>query len=115
MLHPLDHETSAKLVRKVTKGVGPAVLRLTVASYNGREQGAAESDWVLRVSAGGKVLVERTIARVNGKVAWQTFEVPLDAALAGGAAEVTIEDAANNWSWEAGYFGEITLSGVAPE
>jgi len=108
VLHPLDRDTSCKLVRRVSGGAGPATLKLTVTSYDG----SPEADWVLRVTVGGKALLEKTIGRVDGQIEWQESSVDLDHVLAAGPAEIVVEDAPNGWAWEAAYIAELSLQGT---
>lgn len=113
MLHPLNRETSAKLTRSVRRVGERAVLTLTVSSFDGAGDGYAAADWVLRVRVGDRVVFEQTIDRENGVPIWRTLEVDLTDALPKGEERtVTIENAPDDWAWEAGYFGELKLSGA---
>lgn len=114
VLHPLGPETSCKLTRTVrASGSGPATLRLVVTSWNGDSERAAESDWLLRVTAGGAVLCEQTIGRADGRVSWHEVTVDLSPALGKGqSADVVIENVPDDWAWEAAYLASVELTGV---
>jgi hypothetical protein len=111
VIHPLDRKTSAKLTRTVRRGEGPARLRLTVSAYDA--PGCEVADYVLRVRAGDKVVLEETVGRPGGKAEWRTFDLDLSDALKPDADTVlTIEDAPNGWAWEAAFIAEVELTGL---
>lgn len=100
MTHPVDERTPAALVRKLTLPPGGrATLRFKVAAH---EQG----DWELRVKADGELLHKQTVTHDGPR--WR--EVRLDvSALAGRMVILRLENAANNWSWEFGYWADLRI------
>ena len=66
-----------------------------------------KGDWELRVLANGKPLLKQTIARKSAD-AWQPVTVDLTP-LAGQKVTLRLENAANGWSWEFGYWSTIEV------
>ncbi len=111
MTHPWDRQTSAKLSCTVRRaGAGPAALTLTVSSYDGD---VASANWLLRVRAGDQILLEQPIDRIDGKPQWQTFVVDLTRPLAqDDELTLTVENVPTDWSFEAGYFADLRVTGA---
>ncbi len=100
MTHPYDEQKPAALVRSV---VFPrdrkSTLRFSVAAH---EQG----DWELRVKADGELLHKQTVKHDGPR--WQEVKLNLEA-LAGRRVVLRLENAANNWEWEFGYWADLSL------
>ena len=73
-------------------------LEVAVASHD-----AAGADWELRVVVNGKPILKKTIGPVDGKAAWQPISVDLTP-YAGQKVALRLENAANGWQSEAGYW-----------
>jgi len=100
--HPLSEKTGCTLFRTVEVPRGKrTVLRLTVAH-------APRGDWTLVVRADGKELAKEKISKATCPGGWRTVEVDLTP-LAGRKVQLEVENAADGWSWEAGYWAELTL------
>ncbi len=100
MTHPYDEQKPAAIVRSlVLPPDSKATLRFSVAAH---EQG----DWELRVKADGELLHQQTVKHDGPR--WQEVKLNLNA-LAGRRVVLRLENAANNWSWEFGYWADLTL------
>ena len=100
MTHPYDEKKPAAIVRSlVLPPDSKATLRFSVAAH---EQG----DWELRVKADGELLHQQTVKHDGPR--WQEVKLNLNA-LAGRRVVLRLENAANNWSWEFGYWADLTL------
>ena len=76
-----------------------AALNFAVAAH---EQG----DWELRVLANGEVIHKQTVDR-NGP-RWKQVTVDLSR-FAGKTVKLRLENCANNWSFEFGYWSDLEL------
>jgi putative membrane-bound dehydrogenase-like protein len=100
MTHPYDGQKPAALVRAlVLPPDSKATLRFAVAAH---EQG----DWELRVKADGELLHRQTVKHSGPR--WQEVKLNLEA-LAGRRVVLRLENAANNWEWEFGYWADLSL------
>jgi len=100
MTHPYDEQKPAALVRSlVFPRDRKSTLRFSVAAH---EQG----DWELRVKADGELLHKQTVKHDGPR--WKEVKLNLDA-LAGRRVVLRLENAANNWEWEFGYWADLTL------
>ena len=100
MTHPYDEKKPAALVRSlVLPPDSKATLRFSVAAH---EQG----DWELRVKADGELLHQQTVKHDGPR--WQEVKLNLNT-LAGRRVVLRLENAANNWLWEFGYWADLTL------
>jgi len=101
LTHPFDREKPAALERELTLPAGQkTTLKFSVASHE-------KGDWELRVLANGKPLQKQVIARKSSN-AWQPVTVDLTP-LAGQKVTLRLENAANGWSWEFGYWSAIEM------
>ena len=100
MTHPVDESTPAALVKKLMLPAGQkATLRFKVAAH---EQG----DWELRIKADGELLHRQTVTHDGPR--WK--DVSLDLARFGGRVVVLrLENAANDWSHESGYWADLRI------
>ena len=102
--HPLDRGTPAVLAREVDLDAGTRCrLELVVASH--AHEGA---DWLLRVTANGERLGEQVIGSENGEPKWRALTYDLSR-FAGQRVRLRLENAANGWSWEAGYWASAKV------
>jgi putative membrane-bound dehydrogenase-like protein len=100
MTHPYDEQKPAAIVRSlVLPPDSKATLRFAVAAH---EQG----DWELRVKADGELLHKQTVKHDGSR--WQEVKLNLNA-LAGRRVVLRLENAANNWQWEFGYWADLSL------
>ncbi|MBM3838735.1 MAG: dehydrogenase [Verrucomicrobia bacterium] len=100
MTHPFNHDTGAALERAIeVPGGKRTVLTVEAASH---ERG----DWELRVLADGKLLKKEIIGRSGER--WKQIQVDLSP-YAGQRTLVRLENCANDWAWEFGYWGKIEL------
>ena len=100
MTHPVDERTPAALVKKLMLSAGQkATLRFKVAAH---EQG----DWELRIKADGELLHKQLVTHDGPR--WK--DVSLDLSRFGGRVVVLrLENAANNWSHESGYWADLRI------
>jgi hypothetical protein len=98
--HPIDRQTGAALEGTIEVPAGrKATLTMNVAAH---EQG----DWELRVLADGK-LVQKQVVDKKGQ-RWKQVQVDLSP-YAGRKTVVRLENCANDWNWEFGYWNDIEL------
>jgi putative membrane-bound dehydrogenase-like protein len=100
MTHPIDRQTGAALERSIDVPAGKkTTLTLNVAAH---ERG----DWELRVLADGQLLRQQIVDRQGER--WKQVQVDLSP-YAGKKTVVRLENRANDWAWEFGYWGDIEL------
>jgi len=100
MTHPVDERTPAAIVRSLQLPTGGrATLKFAVTAH---EQG----DWELRVKAEGEV-IHRQIINPGGE-RWKTVQVDLNRYV-GRRIVLRLENAANNWSYEFGYWADLRI------
>jgi hypothetical protein len=99
--HPTSTQKPCTLSRKVQVPAGKARLVLDVAHD-------PRGDWELAVKADGKELVRKKISKATAKDGWLTVEVDLSAH-AGKTITLALENRADGWSWEAGYWSRIAV------
>ena len=98
--HPFSREKPAVLEQAVDVPAGKkTALSLWVAPD-------AQGDWELRILADGKEL-HRQLVGPQGS-GWRRVVVDLSP-LAGKKVALRLENAANNWSWETGYWSDLEL------
>lgn len=97
--HPFDDSRPAALEGILEVPAGGARLLIDVASHE-------KGDWELRASVQGAVVKRQVIDR-KGSV-WKTVSLDLSSH-AGKRVNVRLENAANGWEWEFGYWGQIRL------
>jgi putative heme-binding domain-containing protein len=101
MTHPFDETKPSSLERRVSIPSGKSTsLSFNAASH---ERG----DWELRVWAGRKLLATEKIA--SGDDRWKPVTVDLTP-FAGQTIDLRLENAANGWSWEFGYWNDIRIT-----
>ena len=102
MSHPLSPEVGCVLHREVSVPEG-ATLRLKVAHD-------PRGDWTLVVRAAGKKLLEKPVSTETAKDGWLELSVDLSP-WAGKTIPVELVNQASGWSFEAGYWAWIEVSG----
>jgi hypothetical protein len=99
-MHPFARGNPSSLERTVKLEEGkPHKLGVTVAAHD-------QGDWELRVKVNGQEVKKSTIGHDGER--WKTITVDLSAH-AGEEVALRLEGAANGWSYEFGYWGELTL------
>ncbi len=100
--HPYNENKPAALTRTLTiPQTGHTTLHLSAASH---EQG----NWDVRILANNSPLHKQTISRNNKENPWHSIKVDLTP-FAGQTITLRLENAANGWSWEFGYWHKITI------
>lgn len=100
--HPANETTPCTLSRTVEIPEGKkTTLVLDVAHDPG-------GDWVLVVKAGGEQLVTKEISQATAQRGWTTVEVDLSP-MAGKTVKIELENRANGWMCEAGYWSRIAI------
>lgn len=100
LTHPVDERTPAALVRSLTlPASGRAKLKFSVAAH---EQG----DWELRVKVEGEVIHRQTVSHEGER--WKAVQIDLSQ-FANRRIVLRLENAANNWSYEFGYWADLRL------
>jgi putative membrane-bound dehydrogenase-like protein len=101
--HPLSREKPSTLKRhlEVPKGK-TTTLKIRVSHHQ-------HSDWQLRVLAGKELLSDQIVGpKTVAKDEWLNVEVDLSR-YAGKHIDLTLENRANNWSSEWGYWGSVKI------
>jgi len=101
LTHPRDEGTPCVLTKKVSVPAGRPVLRLDVGHHD-------KGDWTLAVKADGKELARKKISRSTSKRGWVSLGVDLSA-YAGKSVKLELENRADGWSYEAAYWGRISI------
>ncbi len=101
--HPLSKRYPCVLSRSVKIPSGETTtLVLDVALHSPRH------DWTLVVRADGKPLLVSDVSSKTAEDLWRTVHVDLSS-LAGKTVLVELENQANNWACEAGYWSRIAV------
>ena len=100
--HPVSEKVSARLVRNVDVPAGKKTTLKIRASYH------PHGDWRLRVTVARKVLVNQIVSYETVQDEWLKIDVDLTE-FAGSNAEIVIENQANDWQNEFGYWGSIDV------
>src|ERR1043166_2244060 len=104
MTHPTDRQQPASLQRVLAVPAGQKTeLGFAVAAH---EQG----DWELRILADGKVIQKRLIDHAGER--WKEVKVDLTP-YAGRKVALRLENFANDWFWEFGYWSDLKLTSGA--
>ena len=100
MTHPFDAQRGAVLERIIELPAGQrATLSFFVAAH-------AQGDWELRVLANDQLLKKQLIDKSADR--WRQITVDLTP-FAGKKVVLRLENGANNWSWEFGYWADVEL------
>ena len=101
--HPLDKKTPCVLKRKLSVPKGKSTFLKTRVSYH------AHGDWQLRILANKDVLHDQIINFNNIKEQWLELKIDLTK-YAGKDIELTLENRANNWAWEFGFWSYVKIT-----
>ncbi|MFT5469398.1 MAG: putative membrane-bound dehydrogenase-like protein [Verrucomicrobiales bacterium] len=100
--HPHDRNIPATIYRHLdVPKDGKTTLKIR-ASYH------PHGDWQLRVQAGTEIIADKIVDYKNVKEEWLELEVDLTP-FAGEHVDLKIENKANNWANEFGYWGSIRV------
>jgi hypothetical protein len=100
LTHPFTKEKPSALERKIEVPAGKRTsLTLNVAAH---EQG----DWELRIFVNDQLVKKQLVDRKGDR--WKAVTVDLSP-YAGKTVNVRLENAANNWEWEYGYWNDIRV------
>ncbi len=100
--YPLRDFVPCVLTRKVDAPIGKKTTLTLDIGHDSR------GDWTLVVKANGKVLAEKKIAKDTCTDGWTTVIVDLSA-YAGKSVNLELQNRANSWSCEAGYWSRIGI------
>jgi hypothetical protein len=101
MTHPFDQDKAASIEREFAVPSGKTtVLSFSVAAHD-------QGDWELRVFAGDKLLKKQIIGHEGAR--WQNISVDLTP-FAGTKIPLRLENKANDWNWEFGYWSDLKLN-----
>jgi len=101
--HPLSEPTPCVLTKKVDVPTGKTTtLILGVGHY-------PLGDWTLVVKINGKTLTKKKIGKRTCRDGWTAVTVDLST-YAGKSVKLDLENRADGWSWEAGYWSQIVIT-----
>ena len=100
--HPHDRKVPCVLTRKVKVAEEKKTTLKVRASYH------PHGDWQLRVLANKQVLVDQIVSYKTVQTEWLNLDIDLSK-FAGKEIELTLENRANNWSNEFGYWGSVNI------
>jgi len=98
--HPLNRDAPCVLSRSVEVPVERGILRLVVTHDQ-------RGDWTLVVRADGKPLLKQKIAPASVTDGWATVEIDLGP-WAGKSVDLQLLNQADGWTYEAGYWAELS-------
>jgi hypothetical protein len=101
--HPMSTAKPCVLSRKMNVPAGEPKLVLDVAHD-------PRGDWELVIKADGRELHKQLVAKSTAKDGWLRVEIDLSP-FARQAVTIQLENRANGWSWEAGYWAKIAIEG----
>jgi len=102
LTHPLSKEQACVLSKAISIPEGKkTTLHVVVGHY-------PEGDFVLVVKADGKELFSKTVGKETSKDGWVDVNVDLSG-YAGKSPKIELINQANGWSYEAAYWGEISI------
>jgi hypothetical protein len=100
--HPIDRETPTVLVRKLRVPKNKRTRLVLDVAHD------AQGDWQLVVRANGQPLQETDVASQTTAQGWREVTVDLTP-LAGQEVELQLENRANGWHYEFGYWGSVDV------
>ncbi|MEN3943006.1 PVC-type heme-binding CxxCH protein [Prosthecobacter sp. SYSU 5D2] len=100
--HPKDKNTPCSLQRTVKIPADQKTTLKVRASYH------PHGDWQLRILANGEVLHDQIVNYQNVKSEWLDLEIDLSK-FAGKPVKLILENKANDWKNEFGYWGRIQM------
>jgi len=102
MTHPLDRHSGCVLSKSVEIPAGKRTTLKLVVAHDER------GDWTLIVRADGDQLLKKKISPETATGGWVELEVDLSKT-AGKSVLLELVNEADGWSYEAGYWAEITI------
>ena len=100
MTHPVDRQAGAALERSIEIPSGKrTALLFSVAAH---ERG----DWELRVLINGQTIKKQLVDHTGER--WKPIRIDLSP-FAGQKALIRLENCANNWAWEFGYWSGLEI------
>ncbi len=99
MTHPHDAQRPAVIERTFEVPPGNPRLRFSVAAHD-------RGDWQLRVRVNDRVLRQEVVDHDGAR--WRDVDVDLRE-YAGRRVSVRLENAANDWAWEFGYWADVRV------
>ncbi len=100
--HPKDRKVPCEIYRELKVPAGKKTLLKVRASYH------AHGDWQLRVRAGKDFIYDKIVGNTQVKGQWLEFDVDLSE-YAGKTIPLVLENKANNWANEFGYWSSIEV------
>jgi putative heme-binding domain-containing protein len=101
MTHPFSQDKPSAIERVIEVPMGKkTTLSFNVAAH---EQG----DWELHVVANDQVLKKEIVDKTGAR--WKTIQIDLTP-FAGKKVNLRLENAANDWNWEFGYWNDIQIT-----
>lgn len=100
--HPVDRKEPCVLRSTVPVPSGKKTTLILEVSHHLR------GDWLLLVRADGKKLYESVVGPKTAPDGWLRVEVDLTP-LAGKDVKLELHNAANDWSWEHAYWGQVAV------
>ncbi len=100
--HPKDKTVPCEIYRELEVPSGKKTVLKVKASYH------AHGDWQLRVRAGKKVIYDQIVGNSEVKDQWLEFDLDLSE-YAGKKIPLVLENKANDWRNEFGYWGSIKV------
>jgi hypothetical protein len=100
--HPKDKDIPCSLQRTVKIPANQKTTLKVRASYH------PHSDWQLRVLANNEVLHDQIVSYETVKSEWLELEIDLSK-FAGKSINLSLENKANDWKNESGYWGSIKI------
>ena len=95
--HPFDRSKPARLEAKVKIPYGTPKLKVQLAAHK-------KGDWEFRATADGELLKKQVITSGG----WKELTIDLTP-FAGKEVEIRLENGANGWSYEFGYWGKVEI------
>jgi hypothetical protein len=101
--HPADQDTPCSIFRKVQLPAGRKSILKVIVSHD------PQGDFDLIIRAKGRELLRRTVGPQTAKDGWLTEEIDLSA-YAGKETKIELLNQPTGWSFEAAYWGEISIA-----
>jgi hypothetical protein len=101
--HPLSQQQPCILRRRLDVPADQTTALELVVGHDPR------GDWTLVATGNGKILARERIGKTTCTDGWRTVRVDLSP-FAGTTVQLSLENRADGWSWEAGYWAEISIS-----
>lgn len=100
--HPLSRKMPCVLFRRLDVPAGKTTTLRIRASYH------AHGNWQLRVLVNQKVIHDQLVSYETVQSEWLELDIDLSK-FAGQQVELELENRANDWAWEFGFWGKIAI------